>query len=318
MNIAFPALFVFLLALPGIILRYSYREWGWKFPVYRLSIGEELAKSASFAVVLNVLWWVFAHCFGYRIIFGDVLILLTGGFGLKPGQLSKRLESITAHPYAVTTYFLTMYAAAALIGRIGHLAVRKFGLDLRFKALRFDNFWHYVLNAELPLFAENRKAYAAIANVPESELESKEVYVRVSCVVTHGSRSFIYAGTPVDYDFDRSGKLERIIVRDVSYQELYDPTPKEEAVPTESATEGAARTREAAQPLGEPLAIESDIFVLNCADIHNVGIEYFFPEEERIIENPFATGKFLNVTNFQPGTLVRDPSTGKTFTVPPR
>src|SRR5712691_2921900 len=101
MNIAFPALFVFLLSLPGIILRYSYREWGWKFPVYRLSIGEELAKSASFAAILNALWCFFAHCFGYRVVFSDVLILLTGGFGLKPDTLSKRLDAITAHPYAV-------------------------------------------------------------------------------------------------------------------------------------------------------------------------------------------------------------------------
>ena len=105
MNIAFPALFVFLLALPGIILRYSYREWLWKTPVYPLPIGEMVAKSAFSAAVLNFLWCLLASGFGYRINYGDVLLLLTGGFGLPSAMLADRLEAITRHPLAIAAYF---------------------------------------------------------------------------------------------------------------------------------------------------------------------------------------------------------------------
>src|SRR3954467_10381407 len=113
MNIAFPALFVFLLALPGIILRYAYRDWAWKIPVYRLPLGEEIAKSVVSAAVLHLLGCWIADYLWYRINFSDALTLLTGGFGLPPETLKIRLGAITAHPVLIILYFLSLCAAAA-------------------------------------------------------------------------------------------------------------------------------------------------------------------------------------------------------------
>ena len=45
MNIAFPALFIFALALPGILLRYSYFKWAWGKRVVAKSIPEDIATS---------------------------------------------------------------------------------------------------------------------------------------------------------------------------------------------------------------------------------------------------------------------------------
>jgi hypothetical protein len=345
MNIAFPALLIFLLALPGIILRSSYREWGWKFPVYRLPIGEEVARSLFYAAGLNLLWYGLAGLAGYRIVFKDVLILLTGGTGLPPSLLGERLNAIVKFPGAIAAYFLGLYFVSAVFGFLGRKIVRGCRLDLRYKFLRFDNFWHYALNAELPLFFENRKAYAQIAKVPEKELEDQEVLVRVSCVVNHGSSSFVYEGTPFDYYFDRDGKLEKIVVKDVTYEKLYDFTS-----PSSAPKEGEAT--DVSQPGGNEvdslLSIEADVFVLNASDIHNLGIEYFFLPEETavsaqggndapspdssksgsrgsdapsrpgVIESPFAPGKFVDLSSFAPGTEVKDPFTGKAFKVPPR
>lgn len=271
MNIAFPALLVFLLALPGIILRYSYREWGWRFPVYRLPIGEEVAKSLFSAAVLNAVWSALAPRFGYRVVFKDVLILLVGGTGLPTNVWEQTLTRVANHSIPIATYFITIYLGAGIIGFVGRQFVRKLGLDLRYPILRFDNFWHYALNAELPLFWENRDAYAAIAGVEADALPDQEVVVRVSCVVNHGSNSFVYEGTPFDYFFDRTGALEKIIVRDVTYERLYDFLP---------AAEAASGTAAPAGPLPTALSIDAGVFVLNAADIHNIGIQYFFLPEE--------------------------------------
>jgi hypothetical protein len=262
--------------LPGTILRSAYREWGWKFPVYRLPLGEEIARSVFSAAVLNGIWCALVPFFGYEVVYRDVLILLLGGTGLQPGVFESRLTAIASHTGAIAIYFATIYAAAALI-RIGaRRFVRGSGLDLRWPFFRFDNFWHYALNAELPLFGENRDAYAEIARVPVSSLPKQEVVVRLSCVVNHGSNSFVYEGTPFDYFFDRSGVLEKIIVRDVTYAKLYDFSL---APPVATAQLPAA-------PVQGPLSVDAGVFVLHASDIHNVAIQYFYLPEEPVSELP--------------------------------
>lgn len=272
MNIAFPALLVFLLALPGIILRSSYREWGWRFPVYRLPIGEEVAKSLFSAAALNAVWCALVQCFGYRVVFRDVLILFVGGTGLPSNLWEQRLTAIADYSIPIAAYFLTLYLGAGILGFIGRQLVRKLHLDWRYPLIRFDNFWHYALNAELPLFRENRDAYARIAGVPVEALPDQEVVVRLSCVVNHGSNSFVYEGTPFDYFFDRAGGLEKIIVRDVTYERLYDFLP-----PAADSGSGAALP---ATPIPPSLSVEAGVFILNAADMHNIGIQYFFLPEE--------------------------------------
>ncbi|MEY2584244.1 MAG: hypothetical protein QOD80_270 [Verrucomicrobiota bacterium] len=262
MNIAFPALFVFLLALPGIILRYAYRDWAWKIPVYRLPLGEEIAKSVVSSAILHLFACWVADTFGYRVNFRDVVTLMTGGFGLPAETLKLRLEAITARPVAVMFYFLSLYAAAAGLGLIAHIIVRRCRLDHRFKPLRFDNFWHYALNAEIPLFEENISEYAAMLDITERDLVRQESLTIVSCVVAHGATSFVYFGFPVDYSFDRSGGLEKIVIENVSFQELL--TPDEEI-----ATRAAGGTMSRA-------SIEADLLILNSADIHNLAVQYIF------------------------------------------
>jgi len=262
MNIAFPALFVFLLALPGIILRYAYRDWAWKIPVYRLPLGEEIAKSVVISAILHLFACWVAEGVGYRVNFSDVLALLTGGFGLPAETLKLRLAAITAHPLAVALYFLSLYSAAAVLGLIAHLVVRRYRLDHRFKPLRFDNFWHYALNAEVPLFGENISEYAEMLDISEAEVVTQESLTIVSCVVSHGPTAFVYFGFPIDYSFDRDGTLEKIVIENVSYQELL--TPDEE-----TATRAAGGTMSRG-------SIEADFLVLNALDIHNVAIQYIF------------------------------------------
>lgn len=277
MNIAFPALFIFLLALPGIVLRYSYREWGWKIPVYRLPVGDEIAKSMFSAAILDAGWCLLADRLGYRVNYAEVLVLLTGGFGLSSAALAARLERITANPGAIILYFLSLYVASAILGWTGRLLVRGCGLDLRFRLLRFENFWHYALNAEIPLFAENRDEYGELLRCPGNQVKRQKILVIVSCVVTHGSRSFVYFGFPLDYHFDRQGNLEKLVLDSVSYEELW--SPREIAAgklrhPLDLTKARSANVRG---------AIESDIFVLNAADAHNIGIEYLFlsPQDEQ-------------------------------------
>ena len=275
MNIAFPALFIFALALPGIILRSSYREWFWKISVYPLPLADVMAKSVFFAALLHVGWCALAEIFGYRVNFSNVLVLLTGGFGLASDVLKERLAAITKHPGAIATYFFSIYVGAAAIGFAGHKLVRSSRLDLKCKLFRFDNFWYYVLTGEYVYFSENRASFAHL-------LEKPKIFVApiiiVSCVVTHGSQSFIYYGFPWEHYYDQSGNLERILLKGVTYQELL--TPQEEARRSRAAERATKAGHGASSHIfSDRLPIVGNFFILKGSDIHNLSVEYLFLTE---------------------------------------
>lgn len=260
MNVALPALLVFILALPGIILRYTYRTGTWKIGIYPRPLPEEIAYSLSFAAALHGIWIQVASLAGYRIVFSDMLILLIGsneGFNL-------RRAAISAHPGAQVTYFLTLYIVAWAIGLSAHQFVRSCELDLKFKFIRFNNFWHYMLWGEYVNWREISPIYDHVPGVPSRDKRLDNMITIVSCVVYHASKSFIYYGIPRDFDFDRqSGSLDRLVLEDVFYEELQSPT--------ESQKKKAAQSTVRAP-------IKGDVFILKYPDIHNINIEYLFLE----------------------------------------
>lgn len=267
MNIAFPALFVFVLALPGIILRSSYREWAWECPVYPVPLGDAIARSLFGAAVLHAIWCGFAEFFGFRVNFEDVLLVLTGGFGLPNTELSTRLHTMIKHPVAIGIYFLSLYVGAAGLGLLGHVLVRHFRLDHKYEALRFDNFWYYVISGEFPYFAENISSYPHLKDAPRP-------IIFFSCVVTHGSRSFLYYGFPIKHYYDRfTGQLDRIHLKHVTYEELF--SPREEAKRARAARKAAAAGELDSPSLFLPqLPIIADFFILNRSDFHNLSVQY--------------------------------------------
>src|SRR4030065_1995782 len=76
MNFAFPALLVFILALPGIIFRYNYRKGTWTTPIYREQVTEEIAWSLTWTASLHFSWIFLCNNLGYEVDIMSVLTLL--------------------------------------------------------------------------------------------------------------------------------------------------------------------------------------------------------------------------------------------------
>jgi hypothetical protein len=151
MNLAFPALLIFILVLPGVIYRYSYARgpWGWASPVSIRTISDELAYSVMVAVGLHAVWTTLASCLGYEVDYLALLAFLTGNFGKDSQLFGSSVLAFSDHKVAVAAYFVSLAAAAGGIGVGAHAAVRKLGLDLRTSWFRFENTWHYLLTGEL-------------------------------------------------------------------------------------------------------------------------------------------------------------------------
>jgi hypothetical protein len=201
-SFALPAVLLLLLALPGFIFVYAYR--GQLRPK-----NDALVSNASMTLgwVLGLLGAIVAHAAwvplanevlrgssGLKIDMDSVAYLLAGEYR---DHFEEHSRSFTEHADAVLLYFLSLYAAAALLGAISHSLVRRTGLDRKFALLRFNNQWHY-------LFAEGPNVSA--------------VLVTVSC--NHQDHSCLYAGMLHSYDFTSEGELQRIVLTSAARAEL--------------------------------------------------------------------------------------------------
>lgn len=264
MNLAFPALLVLLLGLPGLIFRYSYARgnWGWSSPVSFRTISDELAYGVVFAVGLHCVWIWVAGWFGYAVDFGAVLALLIGNFGSGSAMYDREVAAVVRHHGAIATYFLTLAAGAWVLGNRLHWAVRRLHLDHRTQILRFKNEWTYLLSSEVLEFREN--------DDPPRKVDG----VYLSGIVDHGKESYLYRGIVVDWTFDSAGQLDTIILIDAFRRPL-----SRDAEPDTRSTHELHDPRHAPGAVVKPDAryyqIRGDRFTLRYSQLKTLNLEYF-------------------------------------------
>jgi len=255
MSFAFPALLVFLLVLPGIILRYSYARgpWGWASPTSMRRVSEELAYGVAFALVLHAVWLLAVRGLGFRPDVHAMVLLLVGNFGPEGKYLERVLESVAGHYPGIAAYLVSLYGASAVAGNLGHRAVRRLKLDHRTKTFRFDNYWYYMLTGEVLDFRENAAEGRAVDGV------------YVSAVVDHSSGSYLYRGIVTDFTFDRDGSLDTIVLTDAHRRRLEDDREDREPPPQVGPAEPDERYYE----------IRGDFLVLRHSEIRTLNLDYF-------------------------------------------
>jgi len=261
MNIAFPALLILLLILPGMIFRYGYARgsWGWTSPISFRTVSDELAYSAIFAVGLHFLWLVLGALLGYQADLAALLALLTGNFGPQGQYYEGAVRSVSDHSIALATYFISLFLAAAIGGRSAHWFIRWSGLDLRTQIFRFKNEWYYLLTGEILSFKE--------VSIAPREIDG----VYLSAVVDHGRESYLYRGIVEDWSFDRDGQLDTIRLRFTHRRLLSADRPAPAQTETGSYVPPDERYYE----------VRGDLFVLRYSQIKTLNLDYFSLSEVR-------------------------------------
>ena len=147
---------------------------------------------------------------------GNALTLLVAPTGNNGGDLVKTAIQQTAHGAGeVYLYFSSLVIFAYSLGLSAHWFVRRNGLGLRFKPLRFDKPWFTpsVVNS-FPRC--RRKAGCWRPHWWPAGKKDHADLVQVSAVVRQGSDVYIYIGSLVDYEFDRMGQLDRLVLKETS------------------------------------------------------------------------------------------------------
>lgn len=266
MNLAFPALFVLLLLLPGILLSYSYRRGFFRrSPITLGPIRDEIGRGIVLAI--------FVHLVALAISWGsalwtpktEIFLSVFADVGkIAPGRVAEEFKS-------ALWYLIATNGAALGVGGLLHGIVRWWQLDLRWEWLRFNNEWHYLFSGEVWLY--------------EKDTDQTVDWVFASVVVDQGETSILYWGRLIDYVFDRAGTLDKIILTQAqrrflnpdSDRDLYPPEEDENSEETDAGTEGTALP-----PASDRYyPIRGEYFVIEYENVQTLNVEYYEVLDEK-------------------------------------
>ena len=262
MDFAFPALVVFVLVLPGVLLSYAYRRGFFqRSPVSFNTLSSEVARSVLFALLLHTgALLVLGGLSGADVDYEAALLLLAGHAGPATAEGRAALQAVAHHPGPIAAYVLLTNLAGILLGYTLHAAVRHTRSDLRWDVLRFKNTWHYLFTGEALAFGipQRERSYEKIRRLLDEGVD----LVFVSAVVEQAGEPFLYWGVLSDFYFDVAGRLDRIVLEEAQRRPL--------------RADRAVGEDDVVPPLDARFyQIRGDYLVLPYAHIKNLNLEYY-------------------------------------------
>jgi hypothetical protein len=196
MNLAFSAVLLFVLSLPGVIARRVYLSYPFAKKYSISSINDEVAWSLIPALVLQYLMlkivgWKFSYTVDYQVL-GS---LIAGGGNGVATEIA--FENIRAHFDQIALYNGSLWIVAASVGFLARRFVILSKLDLRWEFLHFSNEWYYFLTG---------REWGLRLGVDFD-------IVSIDALVHDGSRTIIYSGAFDSYKLAPEGKLDYVCLQ---------------------------------------------------------------------------------------------------------
>lgn len=184
MNLAFPALLIFLFILPGLFFINSYYKIESQ-DINFAPISQRTGLAVLFALILHFL----------------LLLLLIYAFSnpIEPMKYIKLLseasipELTSSQLGLLTSYIITSCFIAFFTGILIRKWIINYKLDKKWKWLRFNNKWYYFF-----------KAYDFRENEPE--------FVEIYAMVNTAGQCYVYRGILEEFYLDGAGNIETLII----------------------------------------------------------------------------------------------------------
>jgi len=287
MNIAFPALVIFLIVMPGVIFRRA--RFG-NLPLrQKQPIAEEIGLSVVFAGLIQVLWLLLSNSLsgwtGVEVNLRAVLVLSSGHEGEGENSYDAAIKSVAENPLWISLYFGSLYAIAYISGFVarylGKGLVRPIsdGILDRLHSVIGSNWVPEIggtacsalqLSGSLDsrdddLEEAGNRRYGQWLRSCELPEETKEelggsdvLLLEVAAVVELGGRPFLFRGFVDKAFFGIDGELELITLRDVRRRVISES----ESGSTE-------------QDENRYYHVKSDHFVLRLKETKTINFQYF-------------------------------------------
>jgi hypothetical protein len=240
LNIAFTAVVIFLLAVPGIIFRSSYFTQPFTKKFASGSPSDQIALSIVPALLLHLGMLAACSLVGYHADFRILGTLLVGG---DPSRVARAFRNIQANLPLIAAYNVLLWIVAGLAGWGSRVLILNRWWDLRFPTLfRLENEWFYIITGR------------------QWALEEEFDFVWVDALVGAGDEEVIYSGVPVAFYLDHDGGLETLYLAQTHKTLLGRSQPDK------------TKAERPEEPVIPPMGAEIDgkVFVIKYAQVVNL------------------------------------------------
>jgi hypothetical protein len=191
MNIAFPALLIFLFILPGFIFNLAFYKTE-NTPLKYISLTHKTIISSTFTIVLHLAGLIFITYLFHDSL--NISLILTLVSGLQGDKFAAAISSITNHEIIYTSsYLIIIYIIAYLAGKLFRFIIRHFRLDKKFNLFRIDSPWYYLFTG-----------YDWDGGKPDG--------VRIAAIIEIANKGYLYVGWLYSFYLDNNGGIERLIL----------------------------------------------------------------------------------------------------------
>ncbi|HWK12197.1 MAG TPA: hypothetical protein VNR64_19200 [Vicinamibacterales bacterium] len=194
MNLAVPALVLFLGILPGVCCFYAYFAGRFDKRTAGVSATEELALYIVFAIPLDILaYWLF-RCWGFSFDFGVATHLLAGD--LSDAAIHNEIASYFQRFLWLNawTYFLLLCVSCGM-GSLFRRVVWASRLDVLIPYLHVKHEWFYILQGRLPGKPRDLVAFVdVLTKLPDAD----------------GSQTRLFRGVVIDFQISPAGGIETL------------------------------------------------------------------------------------------------------------
>ncbi len=243
MSIAFPALVITILILPGILFFYTYRRGIGPSPIILQSVQSEIVYGILFSIPIMLVMVGLINWLPFPDVDYDAVIaLLTNWHGADDTDIEKNIRALSQNAGLILFFVVITNACSIVSGYLLHAFVRYYRLDLRIDLLRFSNEWSYLFSGQdyaMNVLREEKEKEAlrqrmetydedplagALARrrikvrrwqIPAAEIKAKEqeIDLHVAAVtIQQGNEVYIYRGVLDQYFFDKKGELKKIVI----------------------------------------------------------------------------------------------------------
>lgn len=201
MNFAFATILLIFISLPGIAIRRSYYTSKFSSSYISTNWVNELIWSFIPAVFIHAFAIILieqSSSFYFNIEY--IGYLLMGGN--EKININIIFQNIHSNIVNILKYFLLITLISSFLGHLSRILIRRTGLDIIWKTIRFPNKWHYLFTGEYLDIEKGWKYHLKID------------FITIDVLVTIGDQNIIYSGLLEDYYLSKTKEgLDQIIIK---------------------------------------------------------------------------------------------------------
>jgi hypothetical protein len=273
MNIAFGALILLLLLIPGLFFRVAYLNVRYSGKTFKSTIIDETLLALAPAFIIQVCGFLFVEgVLHYSVSLSTIYGLIISSASFKEFEVLRRSLG------SFLLYSLVLWAASWGLGYLVRNLIRFFRLDYKYPIFRFQNSWYPILKG-------------TIVNFPGyTHLRTSIQLVWIDVIVETKEGSYIYSGIIDDFFLSKDEGLDRIYLKNVRRRKLTNEPNDNLELISSDADETEAANLDQLQEVEIDSELDAldkryyympgDFFIIPYSQIKNMNIRYFHLDEE--------------------------------------